>query len=387
VTDVFNATYNALQREYSWKLPVSPSVSTPSGATIDLGGLLVNGQPRVTSKSQVAGSGCDPSTSTAVYDANGNRTTQDNFDGVRSCMAYDTTRNLETIRVEGLTSSASCATAPTANTVPAGARRINTQWHPDWPLQSKVSQPKKITTLIYNGQPDPFNANAVASCAPTSAVLPNGKPIVVLCKAVEQATTDTDGAKGFSATLDSAVPNRVVSYTYDGYGRMLTKRSPRNFTTTYAYYATNSVDASMGDLQSVTNALGKTTTFNKYNAFGMLTESTDPNGLVTKVAYDDRLRVTSSTVGQLVTAYGYEDNGLLKTATFPDGAVVTYSYDSAHRLIGIADSAGNTITYVLDANGNRVNEQVKDASGALMKKITRSFDALNRLQSVIGAAE
>ena len=89
---------------------------------------------------------------------------------------------------------------------PRGSRKTSTQWHPDWRLASKVAEPGQDHHQVYNGQPDPFNANAIASCAPASALLPDGKPIAVLCKTVEQATTDADGALGFSATLQAAWP-------------------------------------------------------------------------------------------------------------------------------------------------------------------------------------
>jgi len=36
--------------------------------------------------------------------------------------------------------------------------------------------------------------------------------------------------------------------------------------------------------------------------------------------------------------------------------------------------------------GNRIAEEVRDPTGALQRSISRSFDALNRLQQVTGAA-
>ncbi len=34
--------------------------------------------------------------------------------------------------------------------------------------------------------------------------------------------------------------------------------------------------------------------------------------------------------------------------------------------------------------GNRIAEQTRDASGALVRNVTRTLDALNRVQSVVG---
>ncbi|MNT78919.1 RHS Repeat protein [compost metagenome] len=71
--------------------------------------------------------------------------------------------------------------------------------------------------------------------------------------------------------------------------------------------------------------------------------------------------------------------------TLPDGVYIDYSYDAAHRLTGMTDSAGSSIVYTLDAMGNRINEQVKDPSGQLVKQTTRVIDALNRIQQITGS--
>jgi hypothetical protein len=45
------------------------------------------------------------------------------------------------------------------------------------------------------------------------------------------------------------------------------------------------------------------------------------------------------------------------------------------------------VTYTLDNMGNHTGEQIKDPGGVLQRAISRSFDALNRLQQVTGAAQ
>lgn len=44
------------------------------------------------------------------------------------------------------------------------------------------------------------------------------------------------------------------------------------------------------------------------------------------------------------------------------------------------------MTYTLDNTGNRTAEEVRDPGGTLRRSIARSFDALNRVQQVTGAA-
>ena len=48
--------------------------------------------------------------SAMTYDVNGNVASRTDFNGKKSCYQYDLTRNLETIRVDGLLSSESCST-------------------------------------------------------------------------------------------------------------------------------------------------------------------------------------------------------------------------------------------------------------------------------------
>jgi YD repeat-containing protein len=70
-----------------------------------------------------------------------------------------------------------------------------------------------------------------------------------------------------------------------------------------------------------------------------------------------------------------------------DGTNLGYTYDAAHRLTGITDARGNSVTYTLDAAGNRTGETIRDSSGALMRSVSRAFDALNRLQQVTGSQQ
>jgi YD repeat-containing protein len=69
----------------------------------------------------------------------------------------------------------------------------------------------------------------------------------------------------------------------------------------------------------------------------------------------------------------------------PDATTLGYTYDTAHRLTGITDARGNSIAYTLDNAGNRIDEQVRDSTGALRRSISRTFDALSRLQQITGS--
>jgi YD repeat-containing protein len=277
-------------------------------------------------------------------------------------------------------------------------RKTTTVWHPDWVLKAREAEPKKITTWVYNGQPDPI-AGPTAACVTPATTLPDGKPLAVLCARYEQATTDATGGLGLGATVAGAT--RAWTYTYNQYGQVLAETTPKqspidalSHTTTYAYYPTTSFSGSVGhtmsDLNTITNPLNQVTTFTSYDKAGHLLSSKDANLTVTSMTYWPRgwlhtQTVTPTSGSPLTTTYDYWPTGLLKTVTMPDASALNYAYDGAHRLTDITDAAGNKIHYVLDNVGNRTSEQVTDASGQLASAVTRVYDQLNRVQSTTGA--
>lgn len=328
---------------------------------------------------------CTEARASFALDASGNTQSWDDFSGSRVCYGRLVARRLEEVRVEGLQGADTCSTLVSAGAVlPAGARKITSAWHPDWRLQTKRAEPGRIVTSVYNGQPDPFAGNAIASCAPASALLPDGKPIAVLCKQVEQASNDSNGSLGFSASLQAGVAARVQTWTYNPFGQMLTAKDPLNNTTTYAYHLATTADVTMGDLATVTNARGHVTQFTKYNKHGQLLQSIDPNGVPSVNTYDLRQRLTSRTVGGQGTSYAYDAAGQLTRVTRADASWIGYEYDAAHRMTAVFDNLGNRLEYTLDNAGNRTAENAKDPSGALRRTLSRSMDALGRVQLLTG---
>jgi YD repeat-containing protein len=240
VSEVWDNTTKVLNRYHNWTAPQGVSVTGPNGVVSAVGSSAVNGMNLVSSQTAPAGSGCAASSNAVTYDAVGNVLSLDDFQGQRSCFAYDGNHR-ETVRVEGLANTASCATVIQANAaLPGTSRKITTTWHPDWRLPVATYAPGSVTTNIYQGQADPFNGGAVASCT-SAAALPNGKPVPVLCKQVLRATTDADGSLGPAAVVDTGAAQRTSSFTYDAAGRTLTSTDPMNRVASYAYYG-NSTD-------------------------------------------------------------------------------------------------------------------------------------------------
>jgi RHS repeat-associated protein len=186
--------------------------------------------------------------------------------------------------------------------------------------------------------------------------------------------------------------------TYDPEGRILTIDGPRTDAadvTTYTYFdAEDPACASSpttctfrkGDLKSVTNALGQTTHFVRYDGAGRLLESRDANGLVSTFTYTPRGWLASRTSGGLTTSIDYTAVGDVERVTTPDGRSLTYTYDTARRLTAVSDQRGNRIDWTLDNAGNRTAEAVKDASGTLRRTLTQQFNTLGRLSQAANAA-
>jgi YD repeat-containing protein len=343
----------------------STAVTDPLGSVRTTHFTTVLGVVKPTGTDQPGGSGCSAASSAMTYDANGNVASRTDFNGHKTCYAYDLARNLETARAEGLPSVADCAVNLSASSLPAPARKVSTSWHPTYRLPLQVAGPKLLTTNTYDASGN------------------------VLTK-TEQATTDPTGVAGLSPTVTGSP--RTWAYTYDNFGQVLTADGPRtdvNDVTTYTYYpGTDPVLGKRGNPKDSTNALGQKTTYNSYDGNGRLLQVTAPNGVVTTMAYTPRgwlkaLIVTGGANAE-TTQYTYDPTGLLKTVTAPDTSVLTYGYDTAHRLTSVTDSLGNKVTYTLDNLGNRTEEKATDPANLLRRNITRVYDALGRLQSVTG---
>lgn len=250
-----------------------------------------------------------------TYDANGNVSSETDYNGVVTTHAYDLTRNLETSRTEA-------AGTPLQ-------RIIGTTWHATLRLPLTVTEPGRSTTYTYDG-----NGNRLTKTVTDTTVTPN--------------------------------QSQVWTWTYNGLGQVLTEDGPRtdvNDVTTYAYY--DNTSPYYGNLQSITNAASQEIQFTSYNANGQVLTQVDPNGVTTTFVYDSRGRLTSRTTNSKTTGYEYDAVGQMTKVTLPDGNWVSYVYDNAHRLTQIQDKAGNQIVYTLDAMSRRTKEEVKDTQGSL----------------------
>jgi YD repeat-containing protein len=343
---------------------VQTTITDPLGTQRTYGFQATVGVAKNNGITQPSASGIGSASSATTYDANGNISSKTDFNGNLTNYSYDLTRDLETSRTEAVGTPQ--------------ARTISTQWHPIFRLRTKVAEPLRITTYVYNG-----DGGAQCGFLADNATLVPG----VLCSKTIQPTSDTTGTAGFGA-MPAGSP-RTWTYTYNVNGFVLTADGPRtdlSDITTSTYYAKNDADfGKRGNVATITNALGHVTSIAAYNAHGQPLTIVDPNGMITSLGYDPRLRLISRNVGGEITTYDHDNVGQLTKVTMPDGSSLSYTYDAAHRLTGMFDNLGNRIAYTLDAMGNRTQEQVFDPTNALAQTRSRAYNNLNRLAQEIGA--
>jgi RHS repeat-associated protein len=258
-----------------------------------------------------------------TYDANGFIASKTDYDGNVTTFTHDARGN-ETSRTEA------------AGT--ALARTTTTTWHPTFHLPTQIVEPtSRTTTFAYDKHGN------------------------LLTK-----------------TITSGQQTRTFTFTYNAAGQVLTSTDPRGAVTRYTYDA-------KGDVATVTDALGHVTSFTSYNGDGWLLRAVDPNGLVTTFTYDARSRLVQRTEGAETTVLGYDAAGNLTSVQKPDGSVISSFYDAAHRLIGTRDALGNSLSFALDGNDNRVQVGAFDAANNLVQKRAFAYDTVNRLAAEFGA--
>ncbi len=247
------------------------------------------------------------------------------FLGVRTERQWDALRQLplSTTRAAGL---------PEAQTT-------QTQWHPSLRLPLRISEAGRTTDHAYDEAGN------------------------VLTRSV------TDAATG---------QTRTEAWTFTAQGLPETYADPTGALWRYEY-------DNQGRRIRITDPLGRATRFTHDGAGRVLTQ-TDPTGLVTTYAYDARGRLLSEARGNEVTAYGYTATGQLAAVQRPNGHRIDYRWDAAGRLIGASDNRGADISFTLDAQGNRLREELRGPGGQIERVTARAINALNRVAALSNAA-
>ncbi|WP_162140742.1 RHS repeat-associated core domain-containing protein [Arenimonas oryziterrae] len=172
---------------------------------------------------------------------------------------------------------------------------------------------------------------------------------------------------------------------------------------TYSYYASDAAGCATvpttcpyrkGDLWKVTNAAGQVVEILAYNANGRILSMKDANGVITDLEYHSRGWLIARKVrgfdsgteaDDAITRMDVNEAGQIARVTLPDGSFISYAYDAAHRLTGIADNSGNSVTYTLNSSGDRIKEDTKNGNGVLKRTLSRVYNGLGQLQTIADA--
>ena len=196
---------------------------------------------------------------------------------------------------------------------------------------------------------------------------------------------------------DATAITRSTQFQYNSAGQVTEIDGPLstiNDITTLSYYECTT-GGQCGQLASISNALNQITHYDNYDNDGRVTQITSPQQIVTTYNYDSRGRLGSYTQTATqdpasteppetprTTQYHYDNAGQLISLTTADGMILNYVYDAAHDLRSITDNLGNKIEYGYDLKGNRVEENIKDPNGILVKTKQISYDHRNHVQTI-----
>jgi len=346
--------------------------------------------------------GSDIRESQYVTDSLGRVTARIDPRGVRTEMSYDAAGNVLSETVDPGTPPAQLnlrtqygydangnqvsRTDPNGNTVLTDYDAANRPWR----VRQTVAGAAWQTNTSYDALGRVVGTTNANSHSQTTAYDAAGN-VASRSDALPRTTSYTYDADNRVATETDA-EGRVTQYEYDPMGRVTKVTTPDGYYSRaeydkdgrliYQFDKNNQATAfeydEAGRRVAVTDARNAVTRMTYWDN-GLLKTVADPKGNVTTYEYDDlgrRTRIIGPAPASRVWQTDYDKSGNIVRTTDPDGRTATYGYDWANRLTSIAWSDGQSVSYVLDGNGNR--SQVTDNTGTT----TYTYDELDRIKTV-----
>ncbi len=182
---------------------------------------------------------------------------------------------------------------------------------------------------------------------------------------MSNVTTNTYDVNG--NLLSTSQAGVTTSFEYDIKGQLTRVTDPRNNSTTFTY-------TTAGLLATVTDALSNATTYG-YDARGNRAGVTDPLNHHTTFTYNSMSRLTQVTYpDNSTTSFAYDNRGRRTSVTDANSKTTTYAYDDADRLTNVTDAATNVTGYGYDTESNLTN--ITDALGRMT---SFAYDAQGRV--------
>ena len=149
-----------------------------------------------------------------------------------------------------------------------------------------------------------------------------------------------------SITYSNGSETHTLTVQYNDFNDIKKYTDANGNVTNYTYSTT-------GNLNGITDALGKTTTIIN-NSYGVPTQVTNPMGLSINYEYNNygnlkKINIPSLNVNATLT---YDGISRMSTKTDFAGKTTSYTYDNNDNLVTITDADGKTTTYNYDANDN-----------------------------------
>lgn len=299
-----------------------------------------------------------------VYDSTAHTTTVKNAKGAETVYAYETNGNLESINRK-TNQNATCPDSTAYYDYLGSKRTKYVNYKKDWSgrITSYTYYPNTSNNLVETEYSDGKTTlfewdqyRRLLNKTVWEGALPQVDCVLNACtksattgdsfiSRLEKRYSGPNNRLSSIAAVDAHGNRSTTSYSYVLYSNKLIQKKvvdgPRtdiSDTTTYNYSST-------GDLTSINNAEGLTTTFYYTGGRSEPYRIIDANSLRTDYSYDGKYRLLTETVYDSVSTrtsnYSYNRFGKISTVTAP-GFNRTFEYDNAGRKLGWVDSSPNS---------------------------------------------
>ncbi|MDO9005289.1 MAG: hypothetical protein Q7V20_17725 [Aquabacterium sp.] len=304
------------------------------------------------------------SITTYEYDTNGNRTYERDATGHVVERTYSATNLL-------LQETTYTVVDPDGDLagLPSGAQTTSYAYNSTGHLRFVISPQKRVTEYKYNtlGQQTsmtlygaaPLGSEAITDTALSAWTAQQDLTRTQRTDYTYNSRSQLDKATTY-ATISSAgvgASPAVTQYVYDQAGNLLTRIDGLNHSTSYTYDGLNRVVRE-------TDALGqqKLTVYNEFMGLGYVAATIEVNGQATVNSYDahgrlfavQRISDVASTIDYGTIGYSYDKLNRLRMVTSATGEKTFYIYDEASRKVGQIDQSGALTQFIYNADNQLV---------------------------------